>query len=200
MNSTTTFIGIDLAGSPKRPTGVCIIEESAVSTAVVFDNGELLRFIGDVPATCVGIDAPLFLPAGRCCLRDDCTCPRDVHFRQCDLELRRRGIRFFPITLGPMRQLTMRGIALSRTLSDMGHTVLEAYPGAAQDLWGIPRQKDVAGLRRGLKRFVNLGKRPMTCHELDAVTCGLLAQLHHRGQTELIGRSDEGWMVLPRNP
>ena len=92
----------------------------------------------------------------------------------------------------------MRGIALSRTLEKMGHTALEAYPGAAQDLWRIPRQKDVAGLRRGLQRLVTLPKRPISCHELDAVTCALLAQLHYKGRTELIGRADEGWMVLPR--
>ena len=86
---------------------------------------------------------------------------------------------------------------LSRILSTMGHTVLETYPGAAQDLWGIPRQRNVPGLRRGLRRFVEFRKRRVTCHELDAVTCALLAKLHHQGRTERIGRPDEGWMVLP---
>jgi len=194
---THTFIGIDLAGSPKRPTGVCLLRGKRASTAVAFSDEDVLRFIGGAQATNVGVDAPLFLPAGRCCLRNDCTCPRTIHFRECDLELRRRGIRFFPITLGPMRQLTMRGMALSQTLQKLGHTTLEAYPGAAQDLWRIPRQKDVVGLRRGLSRFVTLPKRIITCHELDAVTCALLAQLHQKGKTELIGREDEGWMVLP---
>src|SRR5262245_47061378 len=192
-----TFVGIDLAGSPKRPTGVCLMRGRRVETSVVYADEELLDFIGDVDATNIGIDAPLFLPLGRCCLRNDCTCPRTIHFRECDLELRRRGIRFFPITLGPMRQLTMRGMALSETLKQMGHTTLEAYPGAAQDLWRIPRQKDVVGLRRGLRRLVTRPARPITCHELDAVTCALLAQLHYKGRTELIGREDEGWMVLP---
>jgi hypothetical protein len=76
--------------------------------------------------------------------------------------------------------------------------VLEAYPGAAQDIWGIPRQKNVRSLRRGLGRFVDFRSRGMTCHELDAVTCALLAKFHAQGRTELIGRADEGWMVLPR--
>jgi predicted nuclease with RNAse H fold len=194
---TPTFIGIDLAGSPKRPTGVCILRGTRAKTTVAFSDDDVLRFIDSQPATNVGVDAPLFLPLGRCCLRNDCICPRTIHFRECDLELRRRGIRFFPITLGPMRQLTMRGIALAQTLQAMGHTTLEAYPGAAQDLWRIPRQKDVAGLRRGLRRLVTLPAQPITCHELDAVTCALLAQLHYKGKTELIGREDEGWMVLP---
>jgi predicted nuclease with RNAse H fold len=195
-----SFIGIDLAGSPLRPTGICRLQGRRVETTVVYDDNELLQFIGRTAPTHIGIDAPLFLPIGRCCLRDDCSCPRDIHFRECDLELRRRGIRFFPITLGPMRQLTGRGMNLSSLLSGKGHTVLETYPGAAQDLWGIPRQKDVAGLRRGLRRFVDFDRRRRTCHELDAITCALLAQLHDQGQAELIGRPDEGWMVLPRGP
>src|SRR5262245_41558256 len=192
-----TFVGIDLAGSPKRPTGVCLMRGRRVETSVVYADEELLDFIGDVDATNIGIDAPLFLPLGRCCLRNDCTCPRTIHFRECDLELRRRGIRFFPITLGPMRQLTERGMKLSRLLSTMGHAVLETYPGAAQDLWGIPRQRNVPGLRRGLRQFVEFSGRGITCHELDAVTCALLAKFHHQGRTELIGRPEEGWMVLP---
>jgi hypothetical protein len=189
---TATFVGIDLAGSPKRPTGVCILRGRRATTAVVFSDAELFSFVERVPATHVGIDAPLFLPAGRCCLRNDCDCPRDIHFRECDLELRRRGIRFFPITLGPMRQLTQRGMTLSQTLRTLGHTTLETYPGAAQDLWRIPRQKDVSGLRKGLERLAILPRRPLVSHELDAVTCALLAQLHHRGDSDLIGREERG--------
>jgi predicted nuclease with RNAse H fold len=191
------FVGIDLAASPRRPTGVCIIHGRRVLTANVFEDDELLKFIARAKPTNVGVDAPLFLPMGRCCLRDDCTCPRDIHFRECDLELRRRGIRFFPITLGPMRMLTERGMKLAAILTSRGHTVLETYPGAAQDVWGIPRQSNVAGLRRGLRRFVDLHRQPLSCHELDAITCALLAKFHAQGRTELIGRADEGWMVLP---
>jgi predicted nuclease with RNAse H fold len=197
MSQAMTFIGIDLAGSPARPTGVCLMRRGRITTSVVFGNDELLDFISRVPPKYVGVDAPLFLPAGRCCVRNDCTCPRDIHFRECDLELRRRGIRFFPITLGPMRLLTMRGIELSGILRAMGHTVLETYPGAAQDLWRIPRQKNLAGLKRGLQRFVKIRAREITCHELDAITCALVARLHYQGKAELIGRPDEGWMVIP---
>src|ERR1051326_455176 len=194
----SVFVGIDLAASPRRPTGVCVIRGRQIKTTVAYDDDELLGFIKRVKPTYVGVDAPLFLPLGRCCLRDDCTCPRTIHFRECDLELRRRGIRFFPITLGPMRMLTDRGIRLAGILSSSGHTVLETYPGAAQDVWGIPRQSNVQGLRRGLRRFVDFNRRRLTCHELDAVTCALLARFHAQGQTESIGREEEGWMILPR--
>jgi len=192
------FVGIDLAGSPKRPTGICFINGKRARTAIAFSDDELRVALKRIRPTDVGIDAPIFLPFGRCCLRNDCTCPRDIHFRQCDLELRKRKIKFFPMTLGPMRQLTMRGMRLADEFRAMGHTILETYPGAAQDLWGIPRQSNVAGLRRGLRRFATFEGRGISCHELDAITCALLAQMHHRGRTELIGRDDEGWMVLPQ--
>ena len=97
-----------------------------------------------------------------------------------------------------MRMLTARGMRLGGVLAAKGHVVLETYPGAAQDIWGIPRQRDVRGLRRGLQRFVKIEKRGLCCHELDAVTCALLAKLHRQRRTERIGRQDEGWMVLPK--
>ena len=52
-----------------------------------------------------------------------------------------------------MRQLTQRGMQLKVALEARGISVIETYPGAAQDIWGIPRQRDVEGLRRGLTRF-----------------------------------------------
>jgi len=191
------FIGIDLAGSDRRPTGFCRLSGARAETSILLSDDELRHQLEQMPPTFVGIDAPIFLPAGRCCLRNDCTCPRDIHFRQCDLELRKRNIRFFPMTLGPMRQLTMRGMRLAEEFRGMGHNVLETYPGAAQDSWKIPRQKDVAGLRRGLRKLVHFKARGISCHELDAITCALLARMHDEGRTELIGDPEEGFMVLP---
>jgi len=60
----------------------------------------------------IAIDAPLNLPPGRKSLDDK----NGEHFRPCDRELQKRGIRFFPITLGPMRSLTQRGIDLKKKI------------------------------------------------------------------------------------
>lgn len=195
--SSITFVGVDLAASEKRQTGLCLLQGSRTNTEVVLDNAQLFSRLDSLEPTYIGIDAPLFLPAGRCCLSNQCACGPNVHFRECDLEMRRRKIRFFPITLGPMRQLTARGMYVAEQLRDIGHTILETYPGAAQDIWGIPRQRDPEGLRRGLEGMVDIGRPDITRHELDAITCACLARMHHEGRTELIGREDEGWMVLP---
>src|SRR5512136_1794216 len=102
------FVGIDLAGSEKRVSGVCLLEGKKAKVYRVYSDEEILRIIGQEVAV-VAIDAPLSLPRGRCCLRNDCPCLGKAHFRICDLELRKMKIKFFPITLGPMRMLTLRG-------------------------------------------------------------------------------------------
>ena len=194
-----TVVGIDLAGSEKRNTGFCRLEGNRAEVSVLHSDDEILRALG--PGVRVAaLDAPLPLPRGRCCLRDDCSCAGKAHFRACDLELRAMKIRFFPITLGPMRQLTLRGLGLKEKLEGRGIRVFETYPGAAQDLWGIPRQKDLEGLKRGLGRFKVKGnwQRPeVTRDELDALTCALVARDSLRGKTMILGDPQEGLMVLP---
>jgi predicted nuclease with RNAse H fold len=193
------FVGLDLAGSQKRPSGICLLEGNRADVSVLYTDEEILRAIGD-GSQAVAIDAPLSLPKGRCCLRDECACAGKAHFRSCDLELRKMKIKFFPITLGPMRQLTNRGMALKSRLEARGLRVFETYPGAAQDIWSIPRQKDLAGLKRGLKRFRLRGNwsRPgVTRDELDALTCAIVAREELRGNAMVIGDPEEGLMVLP---
>ena len=110
-------------------------------------------------------------------------------------------IKFFPITLGPMRLLTLRGLALKGKLERRGFRVFETYPGAAQDIWGIPRQKDPQGLKEGLKRFKlqrNWSRPGVTRDELDALTCALVARENLRRNTITIGDPEEGLMILPK--
>jgi uncharacterized protein len=196
------ILGLDLAGSPRRPTGFCILRSRRVSVGHLFSNGDIFETVQTAAPQLIAIDAPLALPAGRCCLRDTCVCAGTTHFRVSDHELRRLGIRFFPMTLGPMRQLTQRGMQLKSALEDRGFAVIETYPGAAQDIWGIPRQRDVAGLRRGLSRFrlQGLSRSEQSPHVLDAVTCALVGRLYLEGSAWGIGSPDEALMILPPLP
>jgi hypothetical protein len=103
------------------------------------------------------------------------------------------------MTLGPMRQLTQRGMQLKTALEARGIAVIETYPGAAQDIWGIPRQRDVIGLRRGLSRFrlQGLEQTERSPHVLDAVTCALVGRLYLEGNFSSLGSVDEALMILP---
>ena len=122
------------------------------------------------------------------------------YFRPCDRELLKRGVRFFPITLGPMRSLTMRGIRLKELLIQRGYEIVEIYPGAAQDIWKIARkQEGLSKLRKGLERLGLKGLATnMNGDELDAVTGALVGRLYLKGEAEVLGNFREGAIVIPK--
>ena len=190
-------MGIDLAGSERRNTGICVMDERRnVKTWIVHTDKEIVELVKEYMPEVIAIDAPLSLPKGRKRIDEKC----DIHFRLCDLELRKRGIKFFPITLGPMRMLTRRGIELKKKLQQMGFEVIEVYPGATQDLFGLPRkQQGLERLKKGLERLGVKGlKDVMSGDELDAITAALTAILYLEGKCEEIGDPSEGLMVIPK--
>jgi predicted nuclease with RNAse H fold len=178
-------VGIDLAGSPKRPTGLCVLRDMTAETHVVFSDEDILNFVKDTQPTLIPIDAPLSLPKGRRTVHDR----SGEHLRECDRALLRQGIRFFPVTLGPMRMLTERDLVLKKRLAAMGYQTVECYPGAAQDLWGIPRQhKDRLGLLNGLRKLGLRGlNKAATSDELDAATAALVGRWFLSGQGLMLG-------------
>ena len=189
-------LGLDLAGSPRRPTGICVLRALGAETEILFDDARIEALAARVRPDLIVVDAPLNLPPGRRSFADR----NGEHYRPCDRELRARGIPFFPITLGPMRSLTLRGIALKGNLEKRGFRVLEMYPGGAQDVWGIPRAKrDAAGLRRGLERLGARGLRPrISDHELDAATGALIGRLFLQGKAGVYGDFRTGAILMPR--
>jgi predicted nuclease with RNAse H fold len=91
---------------------------------------------------------------------------------------------------------------LARRLSAEGLPVIEAYPGGAQDLLGIPRKGEgEERLRRALVRFGFSGsvdRRAITHDELDAVLCAYTGREHLAGRSLVLGDPAEGTLVLPR--
>jgi predicted nuclease with RNAse H fold len=192
----STVLGIDLAGVAHRPTGVCLLRDGRARTSLLFGNDEILAFAVETRPTLIAIDAPLNLPPGRRSMAER----NGSHYRPCDLELRRRKIPFFPITLGPMRKLTERGIALKERLEAEGFRVVEIYPGGAQDVWRIPRAgRSREGLRRGLVRrgVKGLGVAASE-HELDAATGALVGAFLLKGQADILGDFESGAIIMPR--
>jgi len=195
------YVGIDLAGSPRRPTGLCIMNDRLVTRCSVdYSDAEILLAVRENKVGVAAVDAPLALPKGRHCLGEHCR--GRAHFRACDRVLMRMRIKFFPLTIGPMRALTMRGMSLKRKLERLGVQVVETYPGASQDLLGFPRkQHDLEGLRQALMGVGCSGDvttRNMTGDELDAASCALVARDFAKGTYTAIGDPSEIMMILPR--
>ncbi len=183
-----TFIGIDLAGSPKRNTGICIICNGNTTVQVAHTNEEIYSILSKYAHAnpIIGIDAPLTLPKGRRSIEEN----NGIHFRQCDLELRKRRIRFFPITLGPMRMLTARGMELKAWIEkNTNARVYEMYPGATFDVFGIERknQKQILSWAR---KFVKLQQRKYIQDELDAIAGAITMKLFNEGKADMLGKED----------
>ena len=189
-------IGVDLAGSERNPTGMCILRDLKIETKIVYTDEEIIDLIKSHGKALIAVDAPLSIPKGRKSIDER----SNIHFRKCDKELLKRRIKFFPITLGPMRKLTKRGIKLKEKLLELGFEVIEVYPGGAQDILRIPRktrgkEKLLEGLRKlGLKGL----SKTMTHHELDAVTAALVGKLYLEGNYEAFGDPSEGLIIMPK--
>jgi uncharacterized protein len=190
-----SVVGIDLAGVETRPTGFCTLKNLSAETTVLFSDQDIIKKTLNIQPRVIAIDAPLYLPPGRTSLEDR-TAP---HLRQSDRELLKMGIKVFPATLGPMRKLTARGIKLRKVFEETGLHVIEAYPGGAQDVLGIPRKQH--GIDRLLAGLQALGIKGLNGeindHELDAVTCAFIGKLFLEGRAVEYGTPGEG-IVLPK--
>lgn len=189
-------VGIDLAGVKTKPTGFCVLDKNLnTKTKILFTDEEIVKEVEKIKPKVVAVDAPLALPKGRKSLEEK----SKIHLRECDRELLKMSIKFFPITLGPMRKLTERGIKLRKILEKRDFEVVETYPGAAQDILKIPRkQKGTEKLRRALSKFVKIEKKKITDDELDAITCALVGKMYLEGNYLAIGDLEEILMILPK--
>lgn len=95
----------------------------------------------------------------------------------------------------------MRGIKLTKIFEEKGFEVIESYPGAAQDILGIPRKK--VNLKELEVDLTNLGiqihsQNQVIAHdELDALTSSLVGYLYLAGSYEALGNIDEGYLIVP---
>ncbi len=188
--------GLDLAGSGMRDTGYCLLDGRKAKVAILHSDRDILAALRSDRPDIVAIDAPLSLPKGRRSID-----VRDAHhFRGCDLELRKLGIRFFPITLGPMRMLTKRGMSLKKKIARAlpKARVIEAYPGAAYDLLGAERKNKKAIRSLFRKYALTLPGRPLSQDELDGVCCALVGRMFAEGDAVEIGDKKEGTIIIPK--
>lgn len=174
-------LGIDLTGSEKRASGLAVLNESLIGyeayTKRVKSDADIENEAVLAEPDVVSIDSPLSLP-------EDST----KIYRDCELTLKRRGIGVYWCLLPSMKSLTMRGIRLAKRLRYKGLNVIESYPGAAQDILGIPRKnKGVTALAEALARYGVAGNLDVSHDELDAITAAIVGHLYLRGEYEALG-------------
>ncbi len=200
-NIVPISVGIDLSGSEGKGSGFCILQGNQAHIELVKTDDELISKTVSANPTVISIDSPLSLPKGRDCEEDTCECRRYGITRECERILKKRGINVYPCLIKSMQKLTMRGIKLTKLFEEMGYEVIESYPGAAQDILGMPRKRvdlkeleiDLTNL--GIKLF---SKSNVIVHdELDALTSALVGFLYLADSYEAIGNIDEGYLIIP---
>jgi len=204
--------GVDLTSSPAKPSACLGLDNNAQPTYFGFaaHDDDIISIIEFCSPQVVAIDAPLSLPAGLCCLEENCHCKAESQKknRQCDRELRRRGIPCYPTTKKTfIKDLIYRGIGLKNRLINTGFEVIEIYPYASLVcLFGkaIPRKTTPQGIsffRQNLAKIIP-GLEPyltMFNHDLcDAAIAAYTGFLYRQGKIDALGNSDEGLIFIPR--
>lgn len=171
-------LGIDLTGSERKTSGVALLDNDRLEfTKLLFSDLAIEREAVNANVEVVSIDSPLSLPEDE-----------NKIYRNCELELKRRGIGVYWCLLPSMKNLTMRGIKLAAKLRRFGLTVIESYPGAAQDILGMPRkQKGIKILATALADFGIEGNLAVSHDELDAITAAIVGLYYLRGEYESLG-------------
>ncbi len=196
------YVGIDLTGSETRPTGWALLDGTRAETRRLKTDDEIVEATVQAKPAVVSIDSPLSLPRGRTRVTDDDPMRKEAGImREAERELKRRGVNVYPALIPSMQRLTERGIRLARRFRELGLPVIESYPGAAQDIMGIPRkQKGLDVLAQGLARFGISGaflEEPVSHDELDAITSAVVAAFFVSGHYEGLGGPEENDLIIP---
>ena len=196
------IVGIDLTGSAARPTGWCLLEAKSVSTTCLGTDEELIQATLQSSPHVVSIDSPLSMPRGRISAFDDDPGRKEFGImRYCERVLKKRGINVYPALIPSMQRLTDRGIKLAAKFRARWIPVIESYPGAAQDIMGIPRKRaSLEMLRQGLNEFGVTGEfleRQVSHDELDAITAAIVGAFFWGGRFEALGIEEEEALIIP---
>ncbi|MEW6247205.1 MAG: ribonuclease H-like domain-containing protein [Nitrospirota bacterium] len=195
-------VGIDLRASEERPTGWALLKGEWAETRLIKTDKDLVKETVEEAPDIISIDSPLGIPLGRCCTEESCPCRAEGILRECERTLWRRGVRVYPCLLPSMRKLTERGVRLAREFRKRGYTVIESYPGAAQDIMRIPRKRSsLEDLARGLEAFGIRGaflSQSRSHDELDAITSAVVGYFFLTGDYEALGDSREECLIVPK--
>ena len=206
------FLGIDLTSFPHKPSACIGLDEDLYPAlpCLIYSDPEIINAIVDSHPDVVGIDAPLTLPRGLCCLEGDCSCrPEDSKKgRSCERELAKLGIScYFTTKKSIIKPMVYRGIYLRAELEKRGFKVIEVYPYATKvRLWDrpIPPKSTSAGLSFLRNHIVDLmpgfaSQALKFNHDLcDAALAAYTARLHYLGETDLLGDPEEGLICVPK--
>ncbi len=206
IDGEATIIGIDLTSKEDKESGWAYLKGKEVKTRRVATDAELISSIEQIHPDIVSIDSPLAYPKGRVSTSKTSPDAKYGIMRECERLLRHFGINVYPALIDSMIKMTTRGMLLARELRSRGFTVIESYPGVAQDVLKIPRKgkskEQHEHLKLGLSSFGICGDlidNPNISHdEVDAITSALVGYFYLNNQYVALGNEAEDYLIVPR--
>lgn len=180
------LVGIDLAGSPKRPTGISYVNLPCrtIRTRIAYTDYEIVKITVTPKPKIVAIDAPL-------------TMPRNGYLREVDRLMHKLGLPVLPPMFPGMRMLTIRGVKLRNFLDEIGIHVIEVHPRSTlKILLKKFKLSDLEELINFLGFLIENGKR-LTKDEQDAILAMITAFLYYKGNYREV-RAPDGVLIIPR--
>lgn len=161
--------GIDLAASPRRPTGIAVGEgDRIVYIGEVCGDDEIIDILSFYSVSLCGIDAPLTTDENR----------------EADRLLRRYGA--MSLKVPGIRKLAERGLKLKERMEKIGIEVLEVFPTATAKILGIYRKNKIEMLPE-IEKFLDIPSGKITKHIIDAILSYYTAYLYSMGECVMVG-------------
>ena len=170
--------GIDLAGSPRNPSGVCILFNTRIDfLGVLYSDEEIVSLILSMKPRIAAIDAPLAHSPG---------------YREVDREMIRHGYRVLPPGWRSMKMLVTRALLIKEKLEENGIKVIETHPRSALKSSSCSSIDELLAIHG-----ISFEKR-VSRDEFDAIIAALVAYHYELGDVEVVEACDGKIYLLPR--
>ncbi len=170
--------GIDLAGSPRNPSGICILFDTKIDfLGILYSDEDIVSLIMSRKPRIVAIDAPLAHSKG---------------YREVDKEMIRHGYRVLPPGWRSMKILVSRALLIRERLEENGIKVIETHPRSALKSSGCSSIYELLAIY-GIRLEEKVSR-----DEVDAIIAALVAYHYELGDVEVVEAKDGKIYLLPR--
>ena len=184
------FVGLDLSAIEDNATIATILYKEYAYSKALYSDDEIIKFIKALNPTAVAIDAPFKLP-------------KFGWFRDCDLLMKKSGLRPLPPAWRSMRKLTIRAVKLISKLEKF--RVIETFPSGSLQLAGFRGIKNRV-LQHKLysrilihEKLIVVTKFPFSKDLLDSLLAVLAAKYFvERIDKCVVFRGEECEVVIPK--
>ncbi|MCS7128371.1 MAG: DUF429 domain-containing protein [Sulfolobales archaeon] len=168
--------GLDLAGSPRNPSGLAILSlyREVLALRLVYSDEEIFKALVEYKPLVIAIDAPLSIP--------------NKSLRSIDRKMISLGYRVLPSGWRSMRMLSERAVRLKDLFErKLNAIVIETHPLSALKSSGC---SSIDELIQGLKLTYSGEQASMQVHEVDALISSLVALKYFEGSSLRISEVD----------